>query len=412
MAQDTENKDEIITNAPLSFYGVVKSLFKKSFNFKGREAKQSAILYLLFLFISFITISFFSFHFSKLSVLFYILYIFILIPFPSLIARRFHDHNKNTVFSFLPFILFILLLPNIDFNRLIEAIKTQNTSLENKWLPGGFWPELIFVLFILYLIIWLVLFFSKGNRKENDYGAPVLDSPIFLTKKFLKKIVLFFGILFILHLFLSTQKFFDKNENSSSFSSSFALEDKIIPDNFLKKAPQKTTNIHKNTPKVVEKRAIQPHPLFPELAPNKQGVIKKSLLKPIASSFKTSVKNKEEETPIFKYEKDPVILAPYDLDLKKEMIQDLKEVAKLDLQNAILRFLFQKSLESSKSNTPILAQEGDLNPDGILFLKAVDGNVFFHLEDEELYPYLKKETIFCENGICIFNPEEFLIGVE
>ena len=115
---------------------------------------------------------------------------------------------------------------------------------------------------------------------------------------------------------------------------------------------------------------------------------------------------------IFKYEKDPVISAPYDLDLKKEMIQDLKEVAKLDLQNAILRFLFQKSLESSKSNTPILAQEGDLNPDGILFLKAVDGNVFFHLEDEELYPYLKKETIFCENGICIFNPEEFLIGVE
>ena len=425
---DQENK-ETTQEAPVttSFSSVLKILFKKTFKISGREPREAVLIYLYFLIASFLLTLFCIHLIPVLKILFYILFILLLAPLPSLIARRFHDHEKNAGFAFVPFVLFLLLLPSIRFDRLTQTLFSDKPSLEHKWLTGGFFPELIFVLFIIYSLIWTVFFFSKGKKNENMYGEPVFYTNKVLSPTLIKKTAFLSIALLICWVGVLTFKNPQKNSSVStslynpfSFDKKEVLKDKTSSQ--VKKHPQNKTTPHL-------KKAIQPHPLFPELPPNKytgnsQTGARRSALNPIQIREKETdaMRNNEisalQENSFLAHKINPLkqdrsITAPFDLNEKKQMISDLKEVVLLEKINQILRFLLNKSIESTRLNTLLIAQEGDTNPNGILFLKAQpSGNVFFVLTDESLYPHLTKKTVFCENNICIFNPEEFLNSTE
>ena len=424
---DQENK-ETTQEAPVStsFSSVLKILFKKTFKINGREPKEAVLIYLYFLLASFLFTLFCVHLFPILTVLFCILFLLLLAPLPSLIIRRFHDHEKNAGFAFVPFVLFLLLIPSIRFDRLSQNILSETPSLEHKWLTGGFFPELIFVLFVIYSLIWVFFFFSKGKTQENMYGEPVFYTHKVLTSSLIKKFALFVTTLcvcFSLFMFKGTEK---NSSLKTELYNPFSIHKK---QDVNKKHLSKEKKQSQNNAKPYLKKGIQPHPLFPELPPHKykessQMEAKRSLLNPIRIQEKeaNAMRNNEisalQENNFLPHKINPLsqektLIPPFDLNEKKQMISDLKEVILLEKVNQSLRFLLNKSLESTRLNTPLIAQEGDTNPSGILFLKAQpNGNVFFVLTDENLYPHLAQKTVFCENDICIFNPEEFLNSTE
>ena len=171
----------------LSFFKLIKEIIKKSFTLSGRDPKESILAYLFFLVLLEASLSF-IYHFTTIKIGYQFIFSFLpLIPLPSLFIRRLHDHNKNLGFTLLPFFLFVILLPFLNFKVFDQNIQNE------KLISGGIIIEIIAVLFLIQFFLFFIFLFSKGNKNENLYGVPY-NYILTLPKK--RNIIISFSLLF------------------------------------------------------------------------------------------------------------------------------------------------------------------------------------------------------------------------
>ncbi len=210
----------------LSFFKLIKEIIKKSFTLSGREPKESVTAYLIFLVLFEVGLSI-IYHFTTLKIGYKFIFSFLpLVPLPSLFIRRIHDHNKNLGFTLLPFFLFLMLLPFLNFKAFEANIQNE------KLITGGIIIEILTVLFLIQFFLFFILLFLKGDKNENLYG-PSSNYLIFPIKK--RTIIILFSILFgfILVVFSLNQKESIQTQNLNI----------LAPNN-----PQKnTTNLSKKS---------------------------------------------------------------------------------------------------------------------------------------------------------------------
>ena len=183
----------------LSFFKLIKEIIKKSFTLSGREPKESIISYLIFLVFIEGCLSI-IYHFTTIKIGYRFIFSFLpLIPLPSLFIRRIHDHNKNLGFTLLPFVLFLILLPFLNF-------KAFEANMQNeKLISGGIIIEILTVLFLIQFFLFFILLFSKGNKNENLYGKSYNYLIIFPKKRNII-IILFLLFSFVLIGYSLTKK--------------------------------------------------------------------------------------------------------------------------------------------------------------------------------------------------------------
>ncbi|MBO7244270.1 MAG: DUF805 domain-containing protein [Alphaproteobacteria bacterium] len=186
---------------PISSSQLMKNIIKKSFTLSGREPKESVFIYLTFLLLI-ESILFFIFKICPIKMGYQIILTFLpILPIPALFVRRLHDHNKNMGFTFLPFILFLLLLPFINFKSFITTEQTE------KLISGGILIEIITVLFFIQFFLFFLFLILKGNKNENLYGQP--SEYIVKTNKIITTLILIFCLacfLFLIYPFKNEKK--------------------------------------------------------------------------------------------------------------------------------------------------------------------------------------------------------------
>ncbi len=162
----------------LSFFKLIKEIIKKSFTLSGREPKESIITYLIFLALVELCLSI-IYQFLAIKIGYQFIFSFLpLIPLPALFIRRIHDHNKNLGFTLLPFCLFLMILPFLNFKAFEPNIQNE------KLITGGIIIEILTVLFLIQFFLFFILLFSKGDKNENLYGKPLAYLPIKVKKSY------------------------------------------------------------------------------------------------------------------------------------------------------------------------------------------------------------------------------------
>ena len=233
------------------FFNIVKEIIKKTFILSSRESKENLIAYLLFLLL--IETTFFVFFkFVPLKPGWqFISCILPLLPLPALLIRRLHDLNKNAGFTLLPFLLFLFLLPFLNFKAFLADSKGE------KLISGGILIEIILILFLIQSFVFLLCLFLKGNKEENLYGQvpPITLSP---SKKTIMGTLLFVFFVFFSFSCYTPQKLIKKPTPISSVQKEMPLK----KDSFIfqkEKLPQKNIVFKKiyTSPKSV---VAEPHP--------------------------------------------------------------------------------------------------------------------------------------------------------
>ena len=328
----------------ISFFQLIKEIIKKSFSLSGREPKESILVYLFFL--VFIEISLFGlYQFINLKPGYQIILCFLpLLPLPALFVRRIHDHNKNLGFTLLPFILFLLLLPFLNFKAF-----TPN-ALNEKLVLGGIIIEIISVLFLIQLFLFLIFLFSKGNKNENLYGQPFA----YLPPKIKKSHFIFFCALFICLFF-------------------FILSQTKKEEKFLKSSPMEVKLEKINHSFKQEKK--QP------IAPKKRKVLKQI-------KFDEPREITQNQTKF---------ISP------SNSFNELENEIKI---NDILNFLFNMSIKSIKEEKEFSYSLNA--PKEILFLNAKKGDILFIMKEKSLLPLIQKQQIKCKKEVCLFKYRSYL----
>lgn len=334
---------------PIQFFDLVKEIFKKTFTLSGRESKETFLFYILFIIFTENLILIFSALLNIKLGYQLILSLLLILPVFSLFVRRLHDHNKNMGFALSPFVLFLILLPFINFKAI-----NKTTPLQEKLIAGGIFIEIIAVLFIVQSFLFIIYLFFKGNKNENSYGKPV-DYQVNFPKN--KKFALFSGfivcsIIFLLFIFI------DKKE----------------------------VNIIKTEPKqIIQHQLSQQTPL----AKKEEN---KVIFRKIYPLPQQTLQKTEEYT------------LPQETRLDETTVQKDFQI------NDILNFLFNISLKSLKEDKEISFLNTP-TPKDIIFIKAINGDVLFIVKNKTILTEIKKQAIDCKKEICIFRHNEYLNNI-